>query len=194
MALTGSAAKTWLVVGLGNPGERYEGTRHNAGFFVIDALARSLDVRMGREECQSVIGRTLLNGTVVELAKPMTFMNLSGDALACLLGKEGRALERTIVVYDELALPLGSLRVRPKGSHGGHNGIKSIISRTGSEDFTRIRLGIMPDRPIGDVSNFVLARFGSKERETVEAAVEKAAEAIEVVIRFGIERAMQEFN
>jgi len=194
VALTGSAAKTWLVVGLGNPGERYEGTRHNAGFFVIDALARSLDVRMGREECQSVIGRTLLNGTVVELAKPMTFMNLSGDALACLLGKEGRALERTIVVYDELALPLGSLRVRPKGSHGGHNGIKSIISRTGSEDFTRIRLGIMPDRPIGDVSNFVLARFGSKERETVEAAVEKAAEAIEVVIRFGIERAMQEFN
>lgn len=194
MALTGSAAKTWLVVGLGNPGERYEGTRHNAGFLVIDALARSLDVRMGREECQSVIGRTLLNGTVVELAKPMTFMNLSGDALACLLGKEGRALERTIVVYDELALPLGSLRVRPKGSHGGHNGIKSIISRTGSEDFTRIRLGIMPDRPIGDVSNFVLARFGSKERETVEAAVEKAAEAIEVVIRFGIERAMQEFN
>lgn len=194
MALTGSAAKTWLVVGLGNPGERYEGTRHNAGFLVIDALARSLDVRMGREECQSVIGRTLLNGTVVELAKPMTFMNLSGDALACLLRKEGRALERTIVVYDELALPLGSLRVRPKGSHGGHNGIKSIISRTGSEDFTRIRLGIMPDRPIGDVSNFVLARFGSKERETVEAAVEKAAEAIEVVIRFGIERAMQEFN
>ena len=194
MALRVSESKTWLVVGLGNPGERYEGTRHNAGFAVIDALARSLDIKMGREECQSVMGRAVLGETVLELAKPMTFMNLSGDALDCLLGKEGRALNRTIVVYDELALPLGTLRVRPKGSHGGHNGIKSIISRTGSEDFTRIRCGIMPDHPVGDVSNFVLARFGSKERETVEKMVANAVEATEVVIKFGIERAMQEFN
>ena len=187
-------SKPWLVVGLGNPGDRYEGTRHNAGFAVIDALSRSLDIKMGREECQSIIGRGFLDGTVIELVKPMTFMNLSGDAVACLLRKEGRSLERTIVVYDELALPAGTIRVRPKGSHGGHNGMKSIISRTGSEDFTRIRLGIMPDHPIGDVSNFVLARFGSNEREVVAEMLAKAVEATETVIRFGIEKAMQEFN
>lgn len=187
-------SKPWMVVGLGNPGERYQGTRHNVGFQVVDFLARSLDLRMGREECQSVLGRTRMGQSVVELVKPMTFMNLSGDAVACLLKKEGRALERMIVVYDDLALPSGELRVRPKGSHGGHNGMRSIISRTGTQEFPRVRIGIKPEHPISDVSDFVLGRFGSTERRVVEEAVQEAAEAIEVLIRFGIEKAMQEFN
>jgi PTH1 family peptidyl-tRNA hydrolase len=183
-----------MVVGLGNPGERYEGTRHNVGFSVLDSLARSLDVRIGREECRSLIGRTRIGDSVVEFVKPMTFMNLSGEAVACLLGKEGRLLANTIVVYDDIALPLGVLRVRPKGSHGGHNGMRSIISRTGSDAFARVRVGIMPDHPINDVSDFVLARFASSERQALEEATTKAAEAVEVIIRFGIEKAMQEFN
>lgn len=187
-------SKPWMVVGLGNPGERYQGTRHNVGFQVVDSLARSFDLKMGREECQSVLGRTRIGQSVVELVKPMTFMNLSGDAVACLLRKEGRSLERTIVVYDDLALPSGQLRVRPQGSHGGHNGIRSIISRTGTQEFPRVRVGIKPEHPINDVSDFVLGRFGTTERRVVEEAVQEAAEAIEVLIRFGIEKAMQDFN
>lgn len=187
-------SKPWMVVGLGNPGERYQDTRHNVGFQVVDFLARSLDLKMGREECQAVLGRTRIGQSVVELVKPMTFMNLSGDAVACLLKKEGRALERTIVVYDDLALPSGELRVRPKGSHGGHNGMRSIISRTGTQEFPRVRVGIKPEHPINDVSDFVLGRFGTTERRVVEEAVQEAAEAIEVLIRFGIEKAMQDFN
>ena len=187
-------SRPWMVVGLGNPGERYQDTRHNVGFQVVDVLARSLDLKMGREECQAVLGRTRIGQSVVELVKPMTFMNLSGDAVACLLKKEGRALERTIVVYDDLALPSGELRVRPKGSHGGHNGMRSIISRTGTQEFPRVRVGIKPEHPINDVSDFVLGRFGATERRVVEEAVQEAAEAIEVLIRFGIEKAMQDFN
>lgn len=187
-------SRPWMVVGLGNPGERYQDTRHNVGFQVVDFLARSLDLKMGREECQAVLGRTRIGQSVVELVKPMTFMNLSGDAVACLLKKEGRALERTIVVYDDLALPSGELRVRPKGSHGGHNGMRSIISRTGTQEFPRVRVGIKPEHPINDVSDFVLGRFGTTERRVVEEAVQEAAEAIEVLIRFGIEKAMQDFN
>jgi peptidyl-tRNA hydrolase, PTH1 family len=187
-------SKPWMVVGLGNPGERYEGTRHNVGFSVIDSLARSLDVKVGREECGALVGRTRIGDSVVELVKPMTFMNLSGEPLACLLAKEGRSLEKTIVIYDDLALPLGSLRVRPKGSHGGHNGMRSIIARSGTDSFPRVRIGIMPEHPVTNVSDFVLGKFGSSERQTVLEAIEDAAKATEVIIRFGIEKAMQEFN
>ena len=186
--------KPWMVVGLGNPGDRYDGTRHNVGFHVVDALARSFDLKMGREECQSVVGRTRIGDSVVELVKPMTFMNLSGEAVACLLRKSGRSLARTVVVYDDLALPNGVLRVRPKGSHGGHNGMKSIIARCGSQDFPRVRIGIMPEHPISDVSDFVLGRFASSERKAIEEAAQRALSAIEVIVRFGIEKAMQEFN
>jgi PTH1 family peptidyl-tRNA hydrolase len=183
-----------MVVGLGNPGERYEGTRHNVGFSVLDSLASSLDVRIGREECRSLIGRTRIGDSVVELVKPMTFMNLSGEAVACLLAKGERTLANTIVVYDDIALPLGVLRIRPKGTHGGHNGMRSIISQTESEAFTRVRVGIMPDHPINDVSDFVLGRFASSEHVALKEATTRAVEAVEVIIRFGIEKAMHEFN
>ncbi len=186
--------KPWMVVGLGNPGERYEGTRHNVGFSVLDSLASSLDVRIGREECRSLIGRTRIGDSVVELVKPMTFMNLSGEAVACLLAKGERTLANTIVVYDDIALPLGVLRIRPKGTHGGHNGMRSIISQTESEAFTRVRVGIMPDHPINDVSDFVLGRFASSEHVALKEATTRAVEAVEVIIRFGIEKAMHEFN
>jgi len=182
------------VVGLGNPGERYDGTRHNAGFMVIDSLVSSLQIAVKREECKALVGRGVVDGSVVELAKPQTFMNLSGDSVSCLLRKPERAIEKLIVIYDDLALPLGTIRVRPKGSHGGQNGMRSIIGCLGTEDFVRIRIGIAPDHPVGNASDFVLARFSSSDREKATEAIGNAASAAIEVMTSGVESSMQKFN
>ena len=185
---------SWLIVGLGNPGTSYEKTRHNLGFMLVDRLAREAQTQIKRDECRALIGRAIIENTTVELAKPQTYMNLSGESVSCLLSKANRSVESLIVISDDLALPLGTIRLRPKGSHGGQNGLRSIIDRLGSSDFIRLRIGIMPEHPISNASNFVLENFAKGEIETVDKVLDRSADAIRSVISEGVEKAMAKFN
>ncbi|QQS41822.1 MAG: aminoacyl-tRNA hydrolase [Acidobacteriota bacterium] len=184
----------WLIVGLGNPGAEYERTRHNAGFLVIDRLAAVSGSSVRRTECRSLIGRAEIEGTPAELVKPQTYMNLSGEALACLLRKEERSLERTLVIVDDLALPFGSIRLRTKGSAGGHNGLRSIIGSLKTEEFARLRIGISPDHPVANTKKFVLDNFPAADSEKLAEVVDRSAEAAIAVICKGFASAMSEFN
>ena len=184
----------WLIVGLGNPGAEYEKTRHNLGFMLVDMLAKEAQTLVKRHECGALIGRAEIDGKTVELAKPQTFMNLSGGSVSCLVRKEGRGVENLIVVSDDLALPLGRIRIRTQGSHGGQNGLRSIIDCLKTNEFIRLRIGIGPDHPVTDASNFVLEKFSKSEIETVEKVLENGAAAIRAIIKDGIETAMARWN
>jgi peptidyl-tRNA hydrolase, PTH1 family len=184
----------WLIVGLGNPGASHEKTRHNLGFMLVDELARDSQTQVKRDECRSLVGRTIIENRTVELAKPQTFMNLSGEAVKCLLGKPDRSVEHLIVVSDDLALPLGTIRLRPKGTHGGHNGLRSIIDVLGTSDFIRLRIGIMPEHPVTNARGFVLENFVKSEIETVEKVLANSVEAVRTVISDGIDAAMAKWN
>ncbi len=186
--------ENWLIVGLGNPGLQYERTRHNLGFMLIDRLARDAQTQVKRDECRALIGRAEIEGRRAELVKPQTFMNLSGEAINCLLKKPERTADKMIVVTDDLALPIGAMRLRGKGSAGGHNGLKSIIECLRINEFIRLRIGIQPEHPIRSTKNFVLETFSKSETETIETVLEKSAEAIRAVISDGIEKAMAKFN
>ena len=187
-------ANNWLIVGLGNPGASYERTRHNLGFMLVDQLAREAQTQIKRDECRALIGRAVIEGETVELAKPQTYMNLSGEAISCLLSKPGRGVEKMMVISDDLALPFGTIRLRSKGSHGGQNGLRSIIDCLKTNEFIRLRIGIMPEHPISNASNFVLENFSKNEAETVKEVLEKSADAVRAVISDGIEKAMAKFN
>ncbi|MDQ3801793.1 MAG: aminoacyl-tRNA hydrolase [Acidobacteriota bacterium] len=186
--------ENWLIVGLGNPGAAYEQTRHNLGFMLVDRLARETNSQVKREECRALVGRAGFENRTVELVKPQTYMNLSGESLACLLKKPGRDARRLIVITDDLALPLGRIRLRPKGSAGGHNGLKSIISCLRTEEFIRLRIGIQPEHPISDTKRFVLEKFSKSDFETIEKVLTESAEAVRAVISGGVEKAMAKFN
>ena len=187
-------SENWLIAGLGNPGLKYEKTRHNLGFMLVDLLARETGAQIKREECRSLIGRANFENQTVELVKPQTFMNLSGESLACLLKKPERTIEKLIVVYDDLALPIGKIRLRPKGSSGGHNGIKSMTACLHTEEYIRVRIGIQPEHPIGDTSRFVLSDFSKTEFAEIEKTLDETVEAIRTIIAEGIEAAMGKFN
>jgi peptidyl-tRNA hydrolase, PTH1 family len=191
---TPESAANWLIVGLGNPGMQYERTRHNLGFMLVDRLAAEAQTSVKREECRALIGRAVIENQLAELAKPQTFMNLSGESVSCLLKKRERSLKKTIIISDDLALPLGSIRLRPKGSDGGHNGLKSLITCLKTQDFIRLRIGIQPEHPIGDTRRFVLENFSKNDFATVEKILERSAGAIRTVIAEGIEKAMAKFN
>lgn len=184
------------IVGLGNPGDKYERTRHNLGFMLIDLLARMTETQVKRKECRSLIGRAEIEGEQVELIKPQTFMNLSGESLSCLFAKTNKDVKPSemIVISDDLALPFGKIRLKPKGSAGGHNGLKSIITCLKTEEFNRLRIGIQPEHPINDTKRFVLEEFSRSQRDEVEKILEICADAVRVTIRDGIERAMAQFN
>lgn len=184
----------WLVVGLGNPGARYQNTRHNLGFMTIDKLAVDLGTQVRRDECRALLGQSDFRGETVELAKPQTYMNLSGESVACLLRKEDREIGRLIVISDDLALPMGKIRIRPKGSHGGQNGLRSIIECLGTQDFIRVRAGIQPDHPIASASSFVLENFPKSSLDEVEKIVEFCADAVLAIVTDGVEKAMAQFN
>ena len=186
--------KKWLIVGLGNPGLQYEKTPHNLGFLLADKLAIELQTQIKRDECRALIGRSVFRNQTVELVKPQTFMNVSGESVSCLLKKTDRSVEKIIVVTDDLDLPLGKIRIRPKGSAGGHNGLKSIIKCLGTQEFARLRIGIQPEHPISDTINFVLGNFSKKDFQTVEEVLQTSAEAVFTVISDGIEKAMAEYN
>lgn len=185
-----------LIVGLGNPGERYEWTRHNLGFMLVDLLARQAGAQVKRAECRALVGRAELEGRSVELVKPQTYMNLSGESVACLLRKRAglKPSSDLVVISDDIALPFGSIRLRPSGSSGGQKGLKNIISMLGTDEFPRLRVGIKPEHPVGDTATFVLERFSRGQREEVEQILERCAEALRAVIRDGIEKAMSLYN
>ncbi len=186
-----------LIVGLGNPGADYELTRHNIGFMLVDFLAREAgNVQIKRKDCRALLGRIALEDETVELVKPQTFMNLSGESLACLLAKNEFRDDKAklIVVSDDLALPFGKIRLRPKGSAGGHNGLKSIISNLKTEEFIRLRIGIQSEHPVSDTKRFVLDRFSKAEQAELDNVLERGAEAVCAVIRDGVERAMAQYN
>lgn len=189
-----SLPKNWLVVGLGNPGAQYETTRHNLGFMLIDKLAQETNAAVKREECRALLGRTEIENETVELVKPQTFMNLSGESLACLIKKNERSVKKLIVISDDLALPVGKIRIRAKGSDGGHNGLKSIIECLKTQDFIRLRIGIAPAHPLNDAKRFVLDKFSKTDLETIEKVLEVSAEAVRTVILDGAEKAMARFN
>ena len=186
--------KNWLIVGLGNPGLRYEKTRHNLGFMLIDRLAQKLQTQVKREECRALIGRTVFENQTIELAKPQTFMNLSGEAVGCLVKKSDRSVEKLIVISDDLALPFGKIRVRQKGTHGGQNGLRSIIDCLKTQDFIRLRIGIQPEHPVASASSFVLENFSKSDLAEVENILETSVDAIFAVIKHGAEKAMAQFN
>ena len=185
-----------LIVGLGNPGEEYAWSRHNLGFMLIDKLAQAEGIVVSRRECSSLVGRGEIEGVKTKLAKPQTFMNLSGQAVSCLLNKinSEEALRQLIVISDDLALPLGKIRIRERGSAGGHNGLKSIIASVGTSEFVRLRIGIQPEHPISDPKRFVLDSFAKSERPIVIETIDQSAEAIRTIMRDGALKAMGEFN
>jgi peptidyl-tRNA hydrolase, PTH1 family len=186
----------WLIVGLGNPGDEYEWSRHNLGFMLIDKLAHDEGIVVGRRECSSLVGRGEVEGVRIKLAKPQTYMNLSGQAVSCLLAKLNveSAVKQLIVISDDLALPLGKVRIRERGSAGGHNGLKSIIAVLGTNEFVRLRIGIQPEHPISDAKRFVLDTFSRSERALVTETIEQSAKAIRTIIRDGALKAMAQFN
>jgi PTH1 family peptidyl-tRNA hydrolase len=183
----------FLIVGLGNPGEEYENTPHNLGFLVIDRLAAAHAIRVSRKENTSRVGLGEIRGKHVALVKPQTYMNLSGPAVVGLLERYELKPDRLIVVYDELDLPWGSLRIRMKGSAAGHKGVKSLIGSLGTNEFTRVRLGIDPGNPVKG-EQFVLAPFKRAQKQDVEEAVSRAADAVEFILAEGAAQAMTKFN
>jgi len=184
----------WLIVGLGNPGFEYAWTPHNLGFLVIDLVAERAGIRVERPEAKSYVGKGRIGEQEVALAKPQTYMNLSGMAVRELAERYEVAAAQILVVVDEVALPWGSLRIRERGSAGGHNGLKSVIGALGTDEFVRLRLGIQPDHPVGDLSAYVLHRMRKSELEAAAELVERAANAAECAVTEGVRRAMNQFN
>jgi PTH1 family peptidyl-tRNA hydrolase len=183
-----------LVAGLGNPGEEYAATPHNMGFLVVDRLAARHGIRLTRKECQALVGQGNIGGKTVLLAKPQTFMNLSGIAVKPLLEKNEIPVSDLILVYDELDLPWGSLRVKPRGSAAGHNGIKDVIARLETQEFPRIRLGVHPNHPLPSGKDYLLSRFTRQQNESLDEFVDLAADATESIIAEGVEKSMTRFN
>lgn len=183
-----------LIVGLGNPGYEYHRTPHNLGFMAIDRLADACGVELGRREAQALTASTELAGVRIVLAQPQTYMNLSGLAVARLLQWYGLGPGDLVVLADEIDLPLGMLRVRPRGSAGGHNGLKSIIGALEADDFTRLRMGARPDRPVEDYVSYLLGPFRRPEMEVVAEMLGQAVEAVRVILSEGVQKAMNRFN
>jgi len=186
---------TWLAVFLGNPGPRYTGTRHNAGFMAGDECARKFGAEINKMRFKALTGVCRVGEEKVMLMKPQTFMNLSGEAVIQAVQFYKLPAEHVIVVSDEIALPIGKLRVRPSGSAGGHNGLKSIILNLGTDQFPRIRLGVgAPPRPDYDMADWVLSAFHGQDAADMADAAKRAADAVECYITNGPDRAMNIFN
>ena len=184
----------FLVAGLGNPGEEYALSPHNLGFMVVDRLAERHGIRITRRDSKALVGMGEIDGQQVMLAKPQTFMNLSGTSLAPLMEKHGIELDRLVVVYDELDLPWTGLRIKPRGSSANHNGVESVIRSLGTNEFIRVRLGIHPGHPIRNGADFVLSPFKRQQDKELDELVGYAADAVSSIIAEGVEKAMTKYN
>lgn len=183
-----------LIVGLGNPGPEYKHTPHNLGFLAIDKLAADANIRVTRPEGGAVVGLGTIAGEEVVLAKPLSYMNLSGGPTKKLLGKYELDASDLLVIYDELDLPWDSMRLKERGSAGGHRGMASIIQSVGTMDFERLRLGINPGRPLGEAAKFVLRQLSRQEVKELESITERAADVVRLLISEGAEKAMSVAN
>jgi PTH1 family peptidyl-tRNA hydrolase len=184
-----------LIVGLGNPGIEYQFTPHNLGFLAIDRIAGSLGVEVRNRQCRALTARAVMGGETVMLAKPETFMNLSGVAVLELVEEyEAKPESDLIVIQDELDFPLGTLRIHTRRSSAGHNGIESIIGALGTQDFLRIRIGVAPDRKVGDGAEYLLSPMKKKELAVVDEILDTAEDAVKVILKEGPAAAMNRFN
>lgn len=186
--------KMYLIAGLGNPTKEYDKTRHNVGFSVIDVLADRYRIDISEKKHKALCGRGVIEGQKVLLLKPQTFMNLSGESIRAAADYYKIEPEEMIVIYDDISLDPGQLRIRLKGSAGGHNGIKNIIANLGTQDFPRIKVGVGAKPPRMDLADYVLSRFGAGEQKLMEEAFGEAAEAAVMMMTDGAERAMNHFN
>ena len=184
-----------LIVGLGNPGIEYQFTPHNLGFLAVDRIAEQCGVRVDNRNCRAQTARTRIAGHQVVLAKPETFMNLSGAAVRELVREyEVQPEQDLVLLYDEMDLPFGSLRVRPRGRSAGHNGVESVIDALGTQEIARVRMGIAPDHPVGDGARYVLSQFKKSQLAAVDQVLDLAAEAARVILGEGVQAAMSRFN
>jgi PTH1 family peptidyl-tRNA hydrolase len=184
----------WLIVGLGNPGPEYENTYHNLGFLTIDRLAERNGIRVNRTDSKAFVGLGSISNVDVLLAKPQTFMNLSGTAVKVLAEKHSVEVPNILVIYDELDIPWTGLRIRPKGSAAGHHGIEDVIRRLGSQDFPRVRLGIHPGHPLRNGAEFLLSPIKKAQAQDLDELLDHAAAATESILAEGAEKAMTKFN
>jgi PTH1 family peptidyl-tRNA hydrolase len=184
----------WVVVGLGNPGRRYAGTRHNVGFSVVQRLARRWGVNLRRKKYAAKVAEVVRNEERLVLAQPQTYMNLSGTAVRAILKGYRIGPENIVVVYDDIDIPLGQIRVRKEGSGGTHNGMRSVIGELGTDAFARIRVGIGPLSDKEEATRFVLMPFAEEEGRILKKSLAKAAEALDMIIAGRIDQAMNEFN
>jgi len=191
----GKKSENWLIVGLGNPGKQYERTRHNAGFRAIDALAQELGCKIDKGKFQGLYGQVTYNGKKLFLLKPQTFMNLSGRSVLQLSAYYSIPPQRIIVMFDDISLEPGRLRIRADGSAGGHNGIKSIIQELGSQDFPRVKIGVgAKPHAEQDLADWVLSTFSAKEEKDLSSALPHAGEAALCIIDKGVPEAANRFN
>ncbi|MGO4881267.1 MAG: aminoacyl-tRNA hydrolase [Bryobacteraceae bacterium] len=184
----------FLVAGLGNPGEEYAATPHNLGFMLVDRLAEMHGIRVTRRDSHALIGLGQIAGRETMLAKPQTFMNLSGTSLKPLMEKHALTAADLILVYDELALPWASLRIKPRGSSAGHNGVDSVIRSLGTNDFVRVRLGVHPGHPLASGVDYLLSPIKRSLKKELEQLVADGADAVVSIISEGVEKAMTKFN
>ena len=184
----------FLVAGLGNPGEEYALTPHNLGFLTVDRLAERHGIRVNRKDSKALVGVGEIDGHPVMLAKPQTFMNLSGTSLAPLMEKHSIELNRLVVVYDELDLGWLALKVKPKGSAAGHNGMKSVIGTLKTDEIVRVRLGIHPGHPLNSGTEFLLAPMKRSQTKELDGFIDYAADAVRSIIAEGVAKAMTKFN
>ena len=183
----------FVVAGLGNPGRKYEKTRHNMGFWAVDRLAEKNDIKIKKIKHKALIGDGIISGEKVLLVKPQTYMNLSGESLREIVDYYNVDLSRLLVIYDDFDIESGSLRIRKKGSAGSHNGMKSIINQLGSQDFPRIRVGIGASGGL-EWKDYVIGRMSEREARLLEHTADRAADAVQCILEKGIDRAMNEYN
>ncbi len=184
----------FIIIGLGNPGTRYDNTRHNVGFETIDLLSHRYGIKVSKLKHKALLGDGTIEGARVLLVKPQTFMNLSGESVREVLEWYKPSIKNVILVYDDIDLPLGRLRVRSKGSAGTHNGMRSVIYHVQDDTFPRIKIGVGKPPENWDLADYVLSRFGSGDRKIIDNAISSAADAVGTIIRAGVEAAMQRFN
>lgn len=185
----------YIIVGLGNPTKEYEGTRHNAGFDVIDTIADQYNIEVSKRECQALTGKGVIEGQKVLLVKPQTYMNLSGESVRKLMDfYKIDSQEELLVIYDDISLDVGQLRIRKKGSAGGHNGIKSLIAHLGTMAFPRIKVGVGEKPKEYDLADYVLGHFSAEDRQKMREGYQDAVKAVAYILQDDMETAMNQFN
>lgn len=183
-----------IIVGLGNPGSEYEKTRHNTGFMVIDKIAEKYNIEIKKEKSKALIGTGEINGEKVMLVKPQTFMNLSGEAVRGIMDFYKESIDNLLVVFDDIDLELGNIRIKERGSAGTHNGMKSVVQNVGTVDFKRVKVGIGKPKGNMDLVNYVLGKFSDDELKILTGSIEKAVDAVEIIVSGNVSKAMNLYN